>query len=435
MSLHRLWRAVAAAWFLFVVHASFAPRARAGDCPVSGAQPTTPRRIPTLREAQKLAYAKRYADARALYLWLLAREPADTEARGGLARVDAWDGCWGLAEREFREALSAHPEDSDVRAGLIDLYMWEKRWDEAQRLIDDGLAIEHDSPTLLLHRARLLHFMFDDTDARDILRDLERRGFADEELRALRDEIFVGEASVGLRFDAYPSSYPSIYTMDAQLVERWRNFEFALSSHLVDWAGGGLSPPIVDGERSLRVAYHPAAGFTVALEGGFGNPGVVLPLGEGAAEVAFPIYGRFAGVLDYDYWAFSGDESVHILNPTIAYEASDELEIAAHAWIVHVGVGQTPVGAWAETWGGHAGWKVSPRVRLLLYYTYGAQLDRDPTFLELFTLRSHVVTLAADWLVTRDYGVRALLAGERRAEDGVPTIYIGSVGGSFYVRW
>jgi hypothetical protein len=46
-----------------------------------------------------------------------------------------------------------------------------------------------------------------------------------------------------------------------------------------------------------------------------------------------------------------------------------------------------------------------------------------------------VVTLSADWLVTHDWGVRALIAGERREQDGVPTIYIGSLGGGAYVRW
>lgn len=419
-----------------LIQARLTPRlAGAADCPVSSAQPTTPRPIPVLREAQKLAYAKRYPDARALYLWVLARAPSNAEARAGLARVDAWDGCWPLAEQEFREALSSHPEDSDVRVGLVDLFMWQKRWEEAGRLLDDGLFLEHDSAALLLRRARLLHWGSDDSEAMALVSDLERRVPADAEVRALRDDLFVGQATLGARIDAFPGGYPNIYMLDAQVLERWHKVEFALDSHLVDWTGGGLSQPIVDGERSLRVAYHPAIGFTTAIEAGFGNPGVVLPRAEVAAEVAFPLYGRLAGVFDYAYWAFSGGVSVHILNPTLAYEATDEIELAAHAWIVHVGVGPTGTGGFADTWGAHAGWKVTPRLRLLLYYTYGVQLDRDPTFVQLFTLRSHVVTAAADWLVTRDYGLRGSLGVERRAQEGVPSILIGSVGGEFYVRW
>jgi hypothetical protein len=410
----------------------------AGDCPVTppaAGRPATPRRIPTLRQAQQLAYAKHYPDARALYLWLLARMPSDSEARAGLARVDAWDGCWGLAEREFREALAAHPEDSDVRAGLIDLAMWEKRWEEARHLIDDGLAVEHDAPALLLRRARLLHWSFDDSEALAIVRDLQRREPDDAEVRALRDDLFVGEATLGVRFDAYPGGYPDITTVDAQLVEHWRKLEITAASHLVDWTGGSIARPIVDGERTLRLAYHPAIGFTAALEAGFGNPGVVLPRDEIAAELAFPIYGRFAGVLDYAYWTFAGGVSVHIVNPTLAYELTDDLEVAAHAWIVHVGDGPTHAGGFAETWGGHVGWKATPRLRTLLYYTYGVQLDRDPTVVELLTLRSHVVTGAVDWLVTRDYGLRGLLGLERRAQDNVPSILVGSVGAALYVRW
>lgn len=415
-----------------------APSTRASDCLASSAQPTTPRRIPTLREAQHFAWSKAYENARALYLWVLARTPDDTEAVSGLARVDAWDGCWSLAEREFRGALSVHPEDADARSGLVDLYMWEKRWEDAQHLLDEGLVLDPDSGTLLLRRARLLHWSSNDSEAIEIVRGLGRAGKEaadDPELQALRDEIVLGEASVGLRFDAYPSGYPSITTVDGQLVQHWRKFEFGLGEHLVDWAGGGLASPIVDGERTVRVGYHPAPGYAMTVEAGFGNPGVVLPRGEASAEFAFPIYGRVAGVLDYAFWDFTGGVAVNIVNPTIAYEASDDLELAAHAWIVHVGVGPTGSGGWADTWGAHAGWKATPRLRLVLYYTYGVQLDRDPTVTELLTLRSHVVTVSADWLVTHDWGVRGLLGIERRDEEGVPPIVIPSLGASFYVRW
>ncbi len=407
----------------------------AANCSVSALEPATPRRIPTLKQAQQLAYGKRYADARALYLWLLARQPGDTEAGAGLARVDAWDGCWTLAEKEFRTALGAHPEDSDVRSGLVDLYMWQKRWQDARSLIEAGLALEPGSPTLLLRRARLQHFASDDTAARDTLRELERRAPSDPETQALEDELFLGEAGVAARLDAFPSGYPSIVTLDANLLQRWRKLELELASHLVDWSGGGLRKPLVDGERSIRLGYHPSPGFATSLEVGFGNPGVVLPVGEVAAEVGFPIYGRFAGVLDYDYWAFAGNEAVHILNPTIAYEANDDVELAVQAWLVHVGGGPHALGAWVETWGAHAGWKVMPRLRLLAYYTYGTQLDRDPTFAQLLSLHSHVVTLAADWLITKDYGVRGLAALEVRSQDGAGTIPIASAGASFYVRW
>lgn len=418
---------------LLTTHAS---SALAADCRVSLAQPTTPRRIPTLKEAQQFSYAKNYADARALYLWLLARDPKDSEARQGLARVDAWSGCWDLSEREYREVLAAHPEDSDTRGGLIDLLLWEKRWEEAKALIDAGLQMEPQSPTLRLRLARFQHWTADDADARTTIRTIQAHdGAADPELAALSDDVFVGEASVGARMDLYPSGYPNIYTLDADLLERWRRFDFGLSSHLVYWAGGALAKPIVDGERSVRVAYHPAVGITAALEAGFGNPGVVLPQASFQAEIGVPIWGKLAGVVDYDYWTFSGGVSVHILNLTAAYEATDKLELAAHAWFVHVGVGPTNEGAFAETFGAHVAYKLLPRLHLALYYTYGVQLDRDPTFTQLFSLRSHVITGAADWLIQKELGVRGMIGTEIRSQDGSPTILIPSVGGAFYVHW
>ncbi len=427
--------ALAAAFALALACALVSRPARASDCLASDAKPTAPRRVATLREAQKLAYAKRYPDARALYLWVLAREPADETARTGLARVDAWDGCWSMAEREFRQVLYADPTNDDARAGLVDLYMWQNEWSLARGQIDAGLALDPKSETLLIERARLAHFSFDDTEAIAIVEALDQRKVKDEELEELRDELFHGEASLAFRADVYPSDYPNIYTMDAELLQRWHKFDFTLGAHLVDWVGGGLTDAIVDSERTLRIGYHPDPGVTVAIEGGFGNPGVVLPQGEFAAELGFPIYRKLTGVLDYDYWQYSTSESVHILSPTLAYEWNDQWDFAVHAWIVHVGVGDTGVGEWAETWGANASWKPVPRLTLMVYYTYGVELDRDPTFVQLFQLRGHVVTLSADWLVTHDWGVRALIAGERREQDGVPTIYIGSLGGGAYVRW
>ena len=52
----------------------------------------------------------------------------------------------------------------------------------------------------------------------------------------------------------------------------------------------------------------------------------------------------------------------------------------------------------------------------------------ESTFVELFTLRSHVITGAVDWLVTRDYGIRGVLAGERRAEMGFRPSTLDPVG-------
>jgi hypothetical protein len=433
---HGVLRRICSALLFSAAFVLLARNAAAEDCSISSAQPTVPRRIPVLREAQQLSYASKFSDARALYLWLLARDARDIEAREGLARVDAWSGCWSLSEREYRGALLEHPEDSDVRGGLIDLYMWQKRWADAKVLIDEGLAMEPNSPTLRLRRAKLLHWSSDDSEARDVIRDLERGdGKDDPEVKALDDDVFVGEASVGARLDVYPGGYPNIYTLDADLLERWRKFDFTLSSHLVDWTGGDLTSPIVDGERSLRVGYHPKVGVTVALSAGFGNPGVVLPASSFGAEVAVPIYGKFAAIVDYDYWYFSGGTSVHILNPSVAYEATDNLEIAAHLWLVHVGVSTTDIGEFADTIGAHVSYKFMPRLRGALYYTYGVQLDRDPTATELFSLRSHVITAAADYQITHDYGVRGSLGVEIRSQDNVDTIVIPSIGAGFYVHW
>src|SRR4051812_7022216 len=112
----------------------------AAICAASGYAPRDTRRDAVMLEAGRLAADGHLADARALYLFLLTRSRADVEARYGLARVDAWEGCLALAEEGYAEVLSRSPVDADVRAGWIDVLMWQGRWDEAERLVDQGLA-------------------------------------------------------------------------------------------------------------------------------------------------------------------------------------------------------------------------------------------------------------------------------------------------------
>ena len=131
-----------------------APDAVAVDCSVSGYAVAARSRVAALLETGGLAANGRWPDARAGYLWVLARYPNDPEALAGLARVDAWGGCWALAEKEYAAVLTAHPEDADVRAGYADLLMWRGRGADAERVLAAGLALDSTAPPLLAREAR-----------------------------------------------------------------------------------------------------------------------------------------------------------------------------------------------------------------------------------------------------------------------------------------
>ena len=403
-------------------------------CPASTRGPTTPERAPALREARQLAYGKHYADARALYLWLWARDKADDEAAAGLAQIDAWEGCWALAEHEYRELIAAHPEDPELWGGLVDLLMWQRRWSEARAILRTVPGANSIPVPLLLRRARLLQWEGDDMGALEAVRRVEALEPNDSDVRDLGDEIFMGRGALGARLDLFPAGYPNIQTYDASFMQRWRKFAFEFQSRLVDWNGGSLSKALVDTEDSITVTYHPTMGVSASVGVGLGVRGVLLPSSEFKAAVSLPIWWRFQGALDYSYWTFTGGTGVHIINPTLSYEVTDSIEVAAHAWIVHVAFGSSGPGGFVGTVGGHAGWKPLHRLKLSLDYTYGAQLAHDPTATQLLSLRSHTVTLAADWQLTREYGLIGLLSEERRASDA-PTIFIESMGASFYTRW
>src|SRR5688572_26950708 len=92
--------------------------ARAATCPAAAVEAETNSRDAVMAEARAHAQQKKFAEARALYLWILARNAEDDEARVGLARIDGWEGCVDLATAGYRAVLVRHPHDAEVRAGL-----------------------------------------------------------------------------------------------------------------------------------------------------------------------------------------------------------------------------------------------------------------------------------------------------------------------------
>jgi hypothetical protein len=144
--------------------------------------------------------------------------------------------------------------------------------------------------------------------------------------------------------------------------------------------------------------------------------------------------------LSYQHWHFSlGPEIVQILNPAIGLSLPGDWRLEGRAWVSDVtliGNATQPgnsriVGAV----GFQLSWQPGARLGVGVAGTYGAELDQNPTLLQLLNYTAYSGTTYADWLINRHLGVRPTLGlAARKGPDGT-VIGILSVEVSAYVRW
>lgn len=407
----------------------------AADCPVSDYPVQASTREAALLEGGGLAASQRWPDARAAYLWVLARDEEDPEALAALARVDAWGGCWALAESEYQKVLAAHPEDADVRAGYVDLLTWRGQLDDARAALAQGLASDPSAPALLARAAKFAWWQGEAASAVRLGDAAERGAPDDDEVRSARDHFFVNEGRVGARLDRYPASYPSITTLSAQVLERVGRFELMQAAQLVDRAGAGVH--LLDVRLPVDVSYHPAMGWTVGAEVAPGIPGHAVPdwalRGFGIA----PLAGPFDASLSYDYWHFSNPAhtEVHLLNPAVGVSLPSEIRLDLRAWMAVVGAQGTRAKV-AGAAGLQATWSATSRMDLALAVTYGQELEPTTiaTQLQLLAYTGPSATAFADLLVHRHFGFRPAL-GLQVLQANASPIWIESVEVGAYARF
>ena len=411
--------------------------ASAADCTVSRYHPVARTREAALLEAGVLAATGHYSDARAVYLWVLARSQRDAEALFGIARVDSWGGCFALAEHEYQQVVGSHPEDSDVRAGYIDLLVWSRRLDEAERTLEVGLALEPSSASLLVRAARFAYWRGNATKAVDLADRAERAAPDDGDVRALRDRLFLVEGRVTAHVDAYPPGYQSLYSLAAQALARTGRFEiYGGAQALARYAGASAGSLVVDGRYPLGVIYHPALGTALGAEVAVGAPAVAVPVLSLKASVLAPVYGPVDGSFAYLYWHYAAGQVVHIFNPSVGIDLPHEFRLDLRAWISAVSLpeqGTTPGRSLVEpAVGAQLTYEATPRLTTGITYTYGAEVDQVPSLYALVTYRAHMGTAFADWLIARNGGVRPMVGTEYRLPMNI-AIWSFEVSG--YGRW
>lgn len=384
--------------------------------------------------------------ARALYLAVLARDPTDEEAAVGLARTDAADECFALAERGYRDVLTRSPGNVDARAGLADVLVWTGRWREAEEVLDRGLSHAPFSPDLLARRGRVAYLRGDPATARFFLSEAEHVAPLDPEIQQARDRIFVGQARLGQRVQLFPSGYDDLYTTDTSAMFRWQRLRFEAGAQIVARHGasrssrsGPIRSTVVDGRPTFGVYHHFGNGAWAGGAVGISAPALALPVRALTLSGFTPLDRRFSAQLLTAYWQYRDDRDVTIVSPALGIAITDSIDATARYWLTSV-IAPSPSGETVvehvHSAGARVGWRPTPRLSLGLDYTYGVQLERNPTATELLDLRSHIVSVLGFVLLDRSFGIDGAISVERRLGRGrAPDVWGPAIEIGVFTRW
>ncbi|MFN8179357.1 MAG: tetratricopeptide repeat protein [bacterium] len=95
--------------------------------------------------ANQLTWADRPAEAIPWYRKCVARDPADRDARLGLARALSWVGELDDARAEYERLVAASPGDLDARLGVARTHAWAEDWGGAARAYAAAVAADSTS--------------------------------------------------------------------------------------------------------------------------------------------------------------------------------------------------------------------------------------------------------------------------------------------------
>jgi tetratricopeptide (TPR) repeat protein len=379
------------------------------------------------------------AHARALYIALLARDPNDDEVTTALARIDSWDGCSDLAERGYRAVLLRNPNEVDARGGLIDILLWQRRWEEAEEQIREGLRRAPQSADLLSRRARLSHWRGDESAAIADAESAARLSPYDPTLYVQRDALFLGEARIGVRGQFFPGGYDDIYTFEADGMQRYKHFRFEIGHRIVSRTGAFADTTATDGRRSGGVYYHFRSGGWAGLELAYAAPPIALPRYALTLAAVTPIATRVSVGLNFGVWSYATDKTVYIVAPAVNYAVRDGIEIGLRYWVSTVvagAPGQPTVSETVHSAGIRTIFTLDPSFLVGGEYTFGVQLDQNPTLAQFLQLRSHILTGFARKMFTREIGVSPVVAFEVRENTKTEqVIVIPLVEAALLVRW
>lgn len=381
--------------------------------------------------------------ARALYLAVLARDPHDEGAAIGLARADAADGCLALAKAGFSGVARRVPGHVEANAGLADVLVSEGRWREAERVLDEALLHQPFAPELLSRRARVAYFRGDANLAITIYDEAARASPLDPEIQAARQRLILGQARLGQRIQVFPSGYDDLSTTDVAAMHRWQKFRFEGGATVMTRRGASRSTrsgdrrtTITDGRPWVGLYRHFGDGSWAGGMIGVSAPALAMPRWAYTIQAGTVLTARLAVQGSLALWRYRDDRDVVIASPSLTYAVSESLDVTARYWLTTVLIAGGE-GSTVHSAGLRVGWRPRPDTQVGLDYTYGVQLERNPTASELVDLRSHIVSLFALHAFDRAWGVDGALSVERRASSSgrTPDVFGPAIEAGIFVRW
>src|SRR5262249_54874528 len=131
-----------------------------------------------------------------------------------------------------------------------------------------------------------------------------------------------------------------------------------------------------------------------------------------------PLGRVFSAHLTTAYWAYRDDRAVVIASPALGIALTESIDATLRYWLTVVTARSATAGNPADavhSAGVRLGFRPTSRLSLGLDYTYGVQLERNPTATELLDVRSHIVSALALFLFDRSFGIDGALSIERRS--------------------
>lgn len=252
--------------------------------------------------------------------------------------------------------------------------------------------------------------------------------------------MYRGEVRLTGRMDKYPERFPNLYSLGIQVLQRFGRYEGYVGAQLLRRVGGDDRTSVIDARVPVGVIYHPAIGAAVGGEVAIGAPGEGIPDVALKGWVLAPLVLNVSGYLSYSFWHFDNSALVHILNPSLTLTVPPiDLRLGVGAWISVLNLPPAPNGTStsdeALAVGLSAAAPITRRLEVGAMYSYGVQLDQNPSLLQILHFKSHVVTGYTDILFDRSKGIRPVFAFERRESPSGLIIGIFSAELGMYVRW
>ena len=196
----------------------------------------------------------------------------------------------------------------------------------------------------------------------------------DEDIRALRDRLFVGQLRSSIRIDLFPHAYPNLYTATLSGLQYWKQLELGVDAQFIGRFGGTEHAAIVDGLYTASAIYHTHGASSVGLSLGFGAPAHAIPAFAAKGWLLLQIASRWSGFFSYAFWQYHDDKTAHIFAPAIGYALSDSVQLELRWWtsiLVLQPPMQSSVIDLVNAVSGRVAWRVAAPWVVGMSYTYG----------------------------------------------------------------